>query len=232
MARGEPPRLCGMGRASRARERREAIERAHIASRVYGPSVLAFAEIEEIASEDPDDRAIREAHGLGRDDTDDTVCRFGWARRTGRSARARCAYAQVPQAPAHRICGMNPDVPMNVNKHASTVSISEQLLTEDPRAGQALIRALDRALSATPAQRAEWAAQYEQRQREMGQERARVRAETPHVPLILDALIEKMGWSRAYAEHLVQPYCECGTDGADGEWQACRHALDEGVTWS
>lgn len=54
------------------------------------------------------------------------------------------------------------------------------------------------------------------------------RAAAPQVPLTLDALINKMGWTRGYAEHLVQPYCECW-DGMDG-WEYCQHARDLGLT--
>ena len=41
------------------------------------PSGLTFAEIEELASEDPDDREVRLAHGFGRDDADEAPCRNG-----------------------------------------------------------------------------------------------------------------------------------------------------------
>lgn len=53
------------------------------------------------------------------------------------------------------------------------------------------------------------------------------RAESPRAELTLDAVLEKLGWSREYAEHFVQPYCTCH-DTYDG-WIYCEHARDEGV---
>jgi hypothetical protein len=63
-------------------------------------------------------------------------------------------------------------------------------------------------------------------------ERERRRAEAAPVELTLFALTEKLGFTRAYAEHLVQPYCRC-EQGHDG-WQYCAHANDLGwpdLTW-
>jgi hypothetical protein len=57
--------------------------------------------------------------------------------------------------------------------------------------------------------------------------RAAERAATPRVALAFDTLLDKLGWSREYAEHLVQPYCTCG-EGYDG-WEFCQHAHDEGI---
>lgn len=122
------------------------------------------------------------------------------------------------------------DEPMTVTKHGTPVNLSEELL----RAGQAaaevfrgLPAALDRALNATPEQRARWAAEAQRRQDEEQRQRAEERAAVVPVPLTLGALLAKMGWSREYAEHLVQPYCECGDD-IDG-WSYCRHAEDLGL---
>lgn len=42
-------------------------------------------------------------------------------------------------------------------------------------------------------------------------------------------LVEKLGWSDAYAEHFVQPYCTC--DDTDDGWDYCAHAVDEGVAY-
>lgn len=50
-----------MGEAKRRRE--AAARRGPAPEHVY-PSGLTFTEIELLASEDPDDRAIREAHGI------------------------------------------------------------------------------------------------------------------------------------------------------------------------
>lgn len=57
--------------------------------------------------------------------------------------------------------------------------------------------------------------------------RANIRAASARTELTLDAVLEKLGWSREYAEHFVQPYCTCD-DTYDG-WMYCEHARDEGV---
>jgi hypothetical protein len=54
--------------------------------------------------------------------------------------------------------------------------------------------------------------------------REQERAAAKHVDLTLSALLDKLGFSREYAEHLVQPYCHCG-DSNDG-WWSCQHAQD------
>lgn len=46
-------------------------------------------------------------------------------------------------------------------------------------------------------------------------------------PLTMDALLDNLGWSRAYATHVVQDYCECH-DSGDG-WVTCQHAEDLGI---
>lgn len=92
--------------------------------------------------------------------------------------------------------------------------------TEQLDLGQALKISFSRWMNATPQERAAWATEAEQR-------RAEERAAAEPVPLTLDALLDKMGWPRAYAEHLVQPYCECGDD-IDG-WSYCEHARDLGL---
>lgn len=75
--------------------------------------------------------------------------------------------------------------------------------------------AFRRWIAATPEQRQAWTEQAKQ-------------PAAKRKPLTLDALIKRMNWSYEYAEHLVQPYCEC-YDGTDG-WEYCRYAYDEGVT--
>jgi hypothetical protein len=57
-------------------------------------------------------------------------------------------------------------------------------------------------------------------------ERGAQRDAATRVELTLEALLDKLGFTREYAEHLVQPYCdcECGHDG----WDYCPHANDLG----
>lgn len=57
--------------------------------------------------------------------------------------------------------------------------------------------------------------------------RAEERAAAAVVSLSLDALMDRMGWSREYAEHLVQLYCDCDID-REGGWEYCEHARDLG----
>ena len=86
--------------------------------------------------------------------------------------------------------------------------------------GQAMQEAMQRWLNATPEQREQW-------QREAAERRAREREAASPVPLTVEALADAMGWSLAYAEHLVQPYCTCGP--GDGGWDYCQHARDLGL---
>jgi len=60
------------------------------------------------------------------------------------------------------------------------------------------------------------------------QNRTVERDTAPKVTLTLDSLLDKLGFGRDYAEHLVQPYCTCG-DSADG-WSTCAHVRDLGLT--
>lgn len=64
----------------------------------------------------------------------------------------------------------------------------------------------------TPAQRA---AEIQARK----DQRAAERAASPTVSLELDNLLDKLGWSRDYAKHLLQSYCTC--DPFDGH--TCEH---------
>lgn len=105
---------------------------------------------------------------------------------------------------------------MQVRKVAAFIPISQELLEQATEDAQAL----QRWMNATPEERAQWA-------REAETDRARERAAVPVVPLTLDGLLDKLGFSREYAEHLMQPYCYC-SDGMDG-WDRCIHADDLGL---
>jgi hypothetical protein len=59
-----------------AKRRKATMAAAPSEPHVY-PSGLTWAEVEEIASEDPDDREIRLHHGFDRDDPDDVLCPRG-----------------------------------------------------------------------------------------------------------------------------------------------------------
>lgn len=103
-----------------------------------------------------------------------------------------------------------------VIRHEMIIPVSDEMLAE----ARAFREAADRWAAATPEQREQWA-------REQEAERNAERDTATHVPLTLDALLDKLGFSHAYAEHLVQPYCGC-YDGRDG-WEYCPHARDEGL---
>jgi hypothetical protein len=105
---------------------------------------------------------------------------------------------------------------LQVRRIASYQPASEEMLRE----GLAFGDAFRRFMSATPEQHEQW-------MREAAERRAAERAATQRAPLSLDALLDKLGWSQEYAEHVVQPYCTCG-DGSDG-WDYCQHARDEGL---
>jgi hypothetical protein len=109
------------------------------------------------------------------------------------------------------------DPDLNVERYSAYIPVSAEQLVD----AQATRAAWDRWLSATPEERARWADDAEKL-------RAAERATTERTALTLDALLDKLGFSREYAEHLVQPYCYCG-DGMDC-WDYCAHARDEGLT--
>lgn len=102
---------------------------------------------------------------------------------------------------------------LNVGKVSTVVPMSAEAYAD----AMALQQAIRRWMAATPEQRAEWT-------REAEEQRRAERADTERVELTLDGLLDRLGWSRAYGEHLVQPYCECH-DGMDG-WDRCQHARD------
>lgn len=112
------------------------------------------------------------------------------------------------------------DQPMQVGVYSQAVPVSDQVLEELARQRNTVLESLNRWAKATPAERARWA-------EEAREERRSSRAAAPLVPLTLDALTERMGWTREYAEHLAQPYCTCGDD-IDG-WTPCQHAKDLGL---
>ncbi len=108
---------------------------------------------------------------------------------------------------------------MRVVKYGQALPVSAERLAD----GEATAATFKRWRNASPQERAEWACRADQRSAEK-------RAAAEVVPLTLDTLlsrIDKWGWSREYAEHLVQPYCECW-DGRDG-WEYCQHARDLGL---
>lgn len=103
--------------------------------------------------------------------------------------------------------------PGEAYKVGTLMPVSSDLLTESIAAGEAIRRYF----AATPEERAHWATEAKTR-------RAAEREGSPHVALTFDALLDKLGWSLQYAEHVVQPCCEC-RDGYDG-WERCEHAYD------
>lgn len=92
---------------------------------------------------------------------------------------------------------------------------------------QSAMDRMGRAAQATSEERVRWVEEGRLREAERARERAEQRAATTTTPLTVDGLLTKMDWSREYAEHLVQPYCECGND-MDG-WSYCQHAKDLGL---
>jgi hypothetical protein len=114
---------------------------------------------------------------------------------------------------------VKPETSAQAIKVSSVVQVSAEALADDV-ARVNVWAELDRLERMTPEERREAA-------EAARQARAEQRAATEPVPLILDALIDALGWSEAYARHVVQPYCTC-RDSADG-WETCQHAEDEGV---
>jgi hypothetical protein len=118
---------------------------------------------------------------------------------------------------------------MDVRKIGHVVPVSDELARDHAPLATALASSYRAWLDATPEQREEMQREHERWEAERKQERARERDSAGQVPLTVDGLLAKMGWTHAYAEHLVQPYCECGPNGVDGEWQRCAHAVDLGI---
>lgn len=101
-----------------------------------------------------------------------------------------------------------------VQKSAGYIQVSQEMLDD-----AAWFRRWN---EASPEQRIQW-------KREAAERRALDRAGTPVVRLDEDALIARLGWSREYASHFVQPYCSCGASPDDG-WYVCPDADDLGLT--
>ena len=110
------------------------------------------------------------------------------------------------------------DENLTVFKWGQQVPYSEEQMAFS----QAVAESTRRWMHATPAERAAWRA-------EAAAERAAERDAANRVPLTVDALADRMGWSREYAEHLVQPYCECEEESYGGGWSYCQHARDLGL---
>jgi hypothetical protein len=107
-------------------------------------------------------------------------------------------------------------------KYGVPMPISAELLADS--AGMSA--AIHEALTAPPPTPEEAAARRERAARERAEDRERA----VRLPLTLGLLMERMGFSTAYAEHLVQPYCTCGPGGMDdGGWIECEHARDLGL---
>ncbi len=109
-----------------------------------------------------------------------------------------------------------------VVKHGGHVYLSPELLA-DANGMSAAVRRLMSEPPPTPEEAAAWREQ-------AARERAAARAAARPVRPTLARVVERMGWSWAYLDHLVQPYCTCGAHGPDGEWETCEHAYDLGVT--
>jgi hypothetical protein len=105
---------------------------------------------------------------------------------------------------------------IEMHRTGHTMPISAELLDESNETRAAFVNWL----KAKPEARARAAEEARVR-------RAEERATAERRPLALDALLEKLGFSREYAEHLMQPYCHCD-HGWDG-WDVCPHAYDEGL---
>jgi hypothetical protein len=105
-----------------------------------------------------------------------------------------------------------------VRKLGAMVQVSQELLDD----ALALQESWRRWEQATPEQREQW-------QREAAAQRLAERERATHRALDLDSLLDACGLSREFAEHLVQPYCNCSPETDGGGWYRCRHAEDLGI---
>lgn len=128
---------------------------------------------------------------------------------------------------------MTSNPPPAVFRYGQSVPVAAEVAysrADDTDLGRRLAEGLDRAINATPQERAQRAVEFARRAAEYSQELANQRAAATPIPLTLETLLARMelwGWSHEYVEHLVQPYCEC-EDGRDG-WEHCEHARDLGL---
>ncbi len=60
-------------------------------------------------------------------------------------------------------------------------------------------------------------------------DRIEERSTAERVPLTVETLAKRLGLGPRFAEHLVQPYCDCWPETDGGGWSLCAHAEDEGL---
>lgn len=73
------------------------------------------------------------------------------------------------------------------------------------------------------------AAAHERREAEAKARRLAERQAAAEAPLEMDALLARLNMSRAFAAHLLQPYCTCEEESYDRGWDRCQHARDLGL---
>jgi hypothetical protein len=105
-----------------------------------------------------------------------------------------------------------------IHKMAYVVPVSNEILTEAKDTWDAY----NRMMRMTPEER-ETAAQQAMANRAATRDRVLL----PRV-LTMSGLLNKLGWSEEYAEHLMQDYCTCSW-GSEG-WDLCQHAYDLGLS--
>lgn len=106
-----------------------------------------------------------------------------------------------------------------------TVVVSREVLNEQVSFWRQVQAEVDRLSTMTPEQ---IAAEREARDTAEREAREAVMAAAQPVPLALDSLLARLGWSEEYARHLVQSYCTCDPFGEDPT--LCGFAEDEGVS--
>ncbi len=122
-----------------------------------------------------------------------------------------------------------PEPQYAVAKYAAEIPVSDTLQVSSLLPKFDLAAHVDRVMNATPEQRRQWDAERKVQEAADRQARAEQRESTATVPLTVDTLAERMGWTREYAEHLVQPYCDCEEESYGGGWSYCQHARDLGL---
>lgn len=112
------------------------------------------------------------------------------------------------------------DEPLPVTTISHVLPMSAEAHAE----AQAIRGAFSRWLALTPGQRAVRGAVARSAARV---QRVLVRRAAVPQALTLDVLLDRLDWAREYAEHLMQPYCECMPIGEDP--YRCEFAVDAGL---
>lgn len=100
-----------------------------------------------------------------------------------------------------------------VEKHSMVISVAGEVLADSRDLWAAML-----AYQRMPE------AEREAARAKAAEDRAVQRSIEIPVDLTLEIMLDRLALERDFAEHLVQPYCECSEE--DGGWSKCEHWRD------